>query len=84
MTFVSYRKTQIKDLECKKFYQFWKDAIKRNPYKLLPHQSKNISRCCRKDLAPLSKGCDLDIYYMIQFNMYTYCNRCPFHLLFFL
>jgi hypothetical protein len=71
MTFASYRKTQIKDLECKKFYKFWKDAIKRNPHNLLPDQSKNILRYCRKDLALLSKGCDLDIYYMIQFNMYT-------------
>jgi hypothetical protein len=79
MTFVSYRKTQIKDRECKKFCKFWKDWTEKKAYNILSHQSKNISTYYRKHLAPLSKGGDLCIYYIIKFNMYTWCNVYPFH-----
>jgi len=80
MTFVSYRKTQIKDQNCKKFCKFWNDWIEINTYNLLPHWFKNISMYCQKDLAPLSKGGDLYIHYMIKFNIFISCNVCPFHL----
>jgi hypothetical protein len=78
MTFVSYRKTQIKDQESKKFCNFLKDWTKRKAYNIFPHQFKYISTYYFKDLAPLSKGCEL--YYMITLNMYTLCNICPYHL----
>ncbi len=80
VTFVSYRKTQIKDQESKKFCNVLKDWTKKKAYNLFPHQFKYISTYYWKDLVPLLKGCDLYIYYMITLNMYTYCNICPYHL----
>jgi hypothetical protein len=71
MTFVFYRKTQIKDQESKNFCKFLKDWTKRKAYKIFPHQFKYISTYYWENLAPLLKGYDLYIYYMITLNMYT-------------
>jgi hypothetical protein len=71
MTFVSYRKTQIKDQESKKFYNFLEDWIKRTAYNIFPQQFKYISTYYWKDLPPLSNWSDLYIYYMNTVNMYT-------------
>jgi hypothetical protein len=70
MTFVSYRKTQRTDEECKKFCKCWKNWMGKKTYNS-PNQSKTISTCYQKKLDPISRGHDSYIYYMIKLYLYT-------------
>jgi hypothetical protein len=59
MTFYSYRKTQRKDQQWKKFCKCWKN------------QSTTISTCYQKGLDPIPRRHDLYTYYMIKSYLYT-------------